>query len=549
MLLRLHIRNLILVNECELSFHSDFNVITGETGSGKSVILSAIGLLTGDRADSELVRLGEEKAIVEGVFSTRKIFTTVDPELHELFQEYSLDDIFESPEITLKREITAQGKSKAFINGITVPVSLLKKIGEKAIEFSTQHAYMVMKDDSFGLTMLDSMIPEMPDLIEKYTKAFHDHKKILQSIHKLSTDIERKDLETEKLQEDIAMIEASHILETNAEELFREYSSLEERKSMYEIYSNASDILEGSPGKPSPLTLVQSLKSFLERSIKEFPDNKGDLLQHISSAHAELTEASFLIKKLLSIHEIDTTSLELYEAKLMKIEKVEKRWGRDREHIALALSKMKKRLSELSLIDFELEAAQAELVQTESCIQTLSEEIHLKRSQFAKTIQVQIEKELHELNMSSCKFEIEVTKTDRSITGISQVTLYITPNVGEKRVTLSDGASGGEMARVFLAIQTVSSSLQKIPTIIFDEVDANIGGVTAFHVGKKLSEIGLSRQVIAITHFPQVAEQASQHFSIRKVEEEGRTYTIVEALQHGLERETERRRMVGSQPA
>ncbi len=546
MLLRLNIQNLILVQNCSLQFSPKFNVLTGETGSGKSVILSAIGLLMGDRAGIELVRHGEERAIVEGVFSSQKISVHCDGEMKTTLADYSLEDIFDAEEFTIRREITAQGKSKVFLNETLIPLNLLKKISEKTIEFSLQHAHMAVKEDSFALSIVDNMAPEIGALVEAYNTSHHEHKQLVKRLDQIELDLEGRDAEMEKIQSQTNAIEQSQILETDVEAVFQEYSDLESKKALFHFYATASDMLEGYSGTEAPLNTLRSLQHFLQQQSGDTVDEDLKRLQlHITSAMADLTEASFLLRRCLSAHEYNERLLQEYNTRLSKIEKIEKQWGQDRDQIQEGLHKLKKRYDLLAILDAEKEAIELQKNEVETALSSLEEELHETRISTAQSVQSLIQHELHELNMESCQFEIEIERRARSHNGISKATLYITPNRGEKRIMLSQRASGGEMARIFLAIQTVSSSKEKIPTIIFDEVDANIGGITAASVGRKLVEIGNNRQVIAITHFPQVAEQAECHITIRKVEESGRTYTIIEALKTIEERLAEKQRMLG----
>lgn len=543
MLLRLHIHNLILVDQCDVTFTKGFNVITGETGSGKSVLLTAISLLIGERADPDLIRHGEEKATLIGEFDTP--LTLSNSDILPLLEEYSLEDVIESKTLILKREILSSGKSKAYINDHLVPVSVIKQIGERLVEFSGQHAHMIMKDESYPLAVIDCALPGMEERLTRFQTLYKQERGYVAEIKKIESELQHRDAEIERLEADIQEITSSKILETDVEELFQRFSTLNQLSEVFQALQTISDMLEGVPGKHAPvLSICLSLQNMLERS-KHLDSSLEAALSHVKSSTAELSEASFILKKRLSHLGVDEAELTSIEEKLNRIEKVERRWGKDKPSIQLALEKLQQRVSDLQRKDIELEELQASHKKAKKELDILAEEMHEARSQIAEKLQGQISHELKDLNMAACIFEIEVKKGTRTETGDTEVQFYITPNIGEKRVPIASGASGGEMARIYLAIQTVTSSLQKIPTIIFDEVDANIGGVTAIHVGRKLAAIGSARQVLAITHFHQVAESAVHHITIQKKEERGRTYTTIRALHNLKEREQEKMRMVG----
>jgi len=515
MLISLSIKDLVLVDSCTLTFSPNFNVITGETGTGKSTLLTAIHLLLGERADPSLIRHGKTKGVVEGVFSTIS-----SPILDELG--------IEEEKITLRRELLSTGKSRAFINDHLVPLSLLKELSSSLIEISDQHAGLTLKNASTPLQLLDQFA-NLPtsDFASCFTEcnALQEQKKEL--VHQEPL----RQTEIDQIKRQIDEIVSSKILETDDTALFARLQTIEEEKELFEKGSLLLSELDG----PLLSQLVKAAKS-----AHPFVDAS----EHLEQASKHISEAINEINRSLSTITICEDEYTTIEAQLQKIDKLHRLYGE--KSVESVKSSLEERLQRLLNIETTLFEIEEKLSHKQKECDEKAFQLSQSRAKAALLFSKEVQKILPALNMPHALFEIEILQKERSSTGDDHITFFLTPNPGEKRIRLHEHASGGELARLYLAIQTVLAEQSAIPTILFDEIDASIGGITANFVGNMLSLMGQKRQVLAITHFVQVASQATSHFSLQKKTTKGRTLTSVRKLSSQKEREEEQKRMVGT---
>jgi DNA repair protein RecN (Recombination protein N) len=531
MLRKLRIEHLVLVDTCEISLASGFHVITGETGSGKSVLLTAIGLLLGEKADSTFIRHGEKMAVIEGEFDLTR-------QSRELLKEVEIE--LEGP-CTIRRELLHSGKTRAFVDGQLVPVGILKRLGSCLIEISDQHACLSLKNPD-SLKELVDQYGRLKPLIDQFQHHFSRLQDLCSTKQALLEQEATRSHDIEQVQKQIEEIDISEVLFVDDEPLFQRLTELEHAKESFEI---ASLILTEIEGGKNPLQAA--LYRLTQRAEKLSSYNSifspvADLFNTACTSSREA--ANELQRALSSLHHSDGERSTI-ETQLQRIDSVKRRYGLTRDEINASKTAMEQRLFILQRRDEELEQLDNEIIATKKTCDQLAASLTQKRIESARQLASHTEIQLQNLNMPKALFSIEVSPSSRSITGDDSVHFFCTPNIGEKRLDVSEGASGGELARVFLAIQAVMADLFAVPTVLFDEIDASIGGMTANAVGETLAAMGKKRQVLAVTHFAQVASKAHAHFALSKKEQRGRTVTTVQELCSQKAKEREHQRMIG----
>lgn len=529
----LHISNLILVDHAVIPFEKGFTVISGETGSGKSAILEALQLVLGSRTDTGLMRLGSEKAYVEAVFDL-----SLEHPVKTLLKDKGFE-IDESDLFLIKRELTSNGKSRAFLNHQPVQLSLLKEVGDQLAEIITQHAsHKLLKPEEHRL-LLDQyahLSAENASFATQW-KELQELKKELEQI-KEQLPLRLRELET--CSREIEEIEEAQLKEGEEEELFTTYSRL---ASADELWQSASIIDRALNAERGILSLLRSIKPAVQKLLEKDPQGAGDC-EIIKSLMAEAEEFSHFIHSYQTKVEPNPHLLESSNERLTLYSRLKKKYGVDLAAIQAYAERQKARASELERMEEILEEKKAEWDKALQKAQNLAQSIHKKREKAAKELEQAIEKELHELNMDKARFKIEVKVEAMRQSGISGIEFLLSANTGEPFLPLKEAASGGELARVLLAIHLIFAHEENLSTLIFDEIDANIGGTTAAKIGLKLQKLGEKQQVFAITHFPQVAKCGDHHLYTSKKESKGRTLTTIQALSLD-ERKEELLRMSG----
>ncbi len=534
MLHRLLIKNLVLVTNCDIELQPGFNVITGETGAGKSVFLTALSLLMGERADSETVRHGEEMAIIEATFAT-----SID--LLSLAQTLGVD-LSDESYIIIRREVSRNGKSRSLINGQVVANSVLKQITPSLVEECGQHAHLKLKTATSARDFLDNFA-ELAPLLEKFQESLQEEQGLSNKALELQKQLEKRDARLKTLKETISEIEQAKLKEGEDEELFARYSKLEHSHELREQFQAIQGLLENDRG--GILTLVKRLKPLLEKA-QTLSDDVAESTTHLNSALAELQELSYLIQKEHSRVDVNPQVLDKMKERLSLYDKLKRRYGPSLVDIQRALTQMHLEKETFQQLDQQLLETQEALIKVQANTNAFALKIHTSREKSARLLSKAIQAEIRELNMPHAEFLVELAPALRTSFGDDKVTFMLKPNPGEKQVAVHESASGGELARLFLALQL--ALFQKAPkrSLLFDEIDANIGGETATVVGKKLKNLGTSTQILCITHFPQVASFADAHFRIEKEVIEGRTISQINRLVRPNDIEFELKRMMGN---
>ena len=535
MLNRLFIKNIVLVESCEIYFEKGLNVLTGETGAGKSVILSALSFLMGDRIDTSLLRQGAENGVVEASFDIEPGYP-----LFALLQESGIDHS-KDDELIVRRELSSSGKSRTFINNQAAQLALLKKISGHLIESCGQHAHMRLLEKNAPLLLLDTYGNLQP-LLEEFQKAYKEEISIKKQLDEIKGQSGERLHLIETCQREIEEIEKAHLKEGEDEELFSQFSQLSQKEELSSIVSECLLVLEGE--QTSILSTLLRLKNNFHKLATKSLEFK-DAQSSYHNALVELKEISYKLHDWQSREEFSQEELAVMELRLKQISDLKKKYGPDISDVISWKDKQHVQLLKLENQDLELEKLEECLLKAHERTELYAKRLTEKRTIEAKNFAKAIEKEIQTLNMPRAHFEIIPIKKERTLDGDEDVKFFMTPNVGEKEIDIQEAASGGELARLTLALQTILVDRALVPTILFDEIDANIGGETAGIVGKKLVAMGKKRQVLCVTHFPQVAILADTHFSILKYEKDGRTLSTIQLLETKAQKTEEITRMLG----
>jgi DNA repair protein RecN (Recombination protein N) len=535
MLKQLRINHIILIETAEIDFAGGFNVLSGETGSGKSAIMNAISLITGERAETSMIRKGAEKGIVEAVFDIKGI-----QGISTLLEQCGID-CAEDEELFIRREVSAAGKSRAFINNQLAQLNTLKYVCALLINIVGQHA----NQDLFSLERHRDIVDVFGGLKSDavvFSKGWEEENAIQNELEALMTTEAQRLREAEVCQRVLEELEEANLKEGEDDELFKEYTLLVHAE---EIGVKVNDICQMLNGERNAiLSNLHRQKNQLEDLVR-IDSSLTDVAQSFQNAVLEIQEAANTLTIYQSRLEHNPERLAEVNDRLTLITRLKKKYGNSLQEIQAFAQANQKRLDDLQNADQKIQELQEQLERVKTRNQQQASQLTQKRQKAAEKLATALKRELRSLNMPQVDFEIDVTPQKRSRWGDDRIEFFLLPNVGERRIAVKDCASGGELSRVMLALQTVLSGKECIPTLVFDEIDANIGGETAKVVGEKLKGIGQKQQVLCITHFPQVAKYADHHLQISKKVVDDRTVTFISLLDASM-REQEMARMSGN---
>lgn len=533
MLKHLRIENIILVEKAELSFNPGLNILTGETGSGKSAIMRAIKLITGERAELNILRKGSEKGVVEAIFEFE------DPSILNVMQEGGIEHDSDQ-ELIIRREIFSSGKGRVFINNQLAQLSFLRKLGAFLVLFVNQHANQRLLSLDYHRHVID-LYGEIAPQLTLYRKSFEEEnilrKKVIGHTEKESQRLR----EIDRYQKEVDELDAAQIKEGEDEELFLEYTLLVNSE---EVASSVHEIIQALSGdKQSILLTLNKQKHHLENLLNFDPTLK-DTIDAFQNAFIELQEVSYTFKKYKNTLHANPDRLLAVNNRLTLLNRLKRKYGPTTQDTLKYLEEAKEKLTKLISADFEIDVLKDQLLKCEENTNLLAQQLTEIRKIIANKLENELTNELRSLNMSKAIFNILITSQIRNLDGDDSVEFFLSPNVGENKISLRESASGGELSRVLLAIQKLLAGKEQTKTLVLDEIDGNIGGKTATIVGDKLQKIAKQHQVICITHFPQVAIQADYHLQIHKEEINGRTLTHFKELD-ACSRKAELARMAG----
>ena len=531
MLTLLHIENIAVVESADISFDRGFNVLTGETGAGKSIIIDAISAILGERAYRELIRTGTEKAFVSAVFDGV-------PEL-PWFGAYGVPW---EEELLIQREIFLDGKNLCKVNGRGVTVSQLKALGRSLITIHGQHDSQQLFDEQTHLGLLDAFAADGEQL-SAYAAAWEQVRSCRAALERLSMDESEKARRQEMLQFQIKELERAKLQAGEDEALEQRQKLLMNGEKLSAALSEAVTALFGDEDSRGSTELLDDALGAL-----------GSVLRYdeaLRAPHDKLRELSFALtdagEELRDYRDrLGDTEAELDEigARLDLIHKLKRKYGASCAEMLDYLAKARAELDDIIFADEKIKQAKKALAAAENAAETVARDLHALRAKAAAELEGQVCRELAELNMPGVRFVCQFQETPLGPDGIDSLRFLMSANAGEAVKPLARVASGGELARIMLAMKNVMAAQDQIATMIFDEVDAGVSGRAAQKVAEKLRAVARGRQVLCVTHLPQIAALAEHHLLISKSQRQGRTYTQVDALDRSG-RVKELARMIG----
>jgi len=524
----LHIENIAVIDRADISFDQGFNVLTGETGAGKSIVIDAISAILGERAYRDMIRTGTNKA------SVRAVFTDV-PEL----VWFADNGVEYDPETVIQREIHLDGKNVCRVNGSLVSVSILRKLGMQLINIHGQHDSATLFDEDNHLSFLDAF-GDNEDLRAVYTEKYEAVAKLRREIDKMTMDEGEKLRRMETLRYQIAEIEKADLEAGEDEALEERRKILQNAEKLSNGMDTAVECLYGGDESDGAAGLLAQAEYALARLAK-FSDNFAAMHDRVADLMYQVQDVAEEVRDARDDLSYSADELEQIESRLDVIHKLRRKYGVTCEDILTYLDKAKKELDDIEFADDHLERLKKKLKKAEKEAWDAAKDLRKNRQETAVTMADRILTELAQLDMPRVQFACQFTETDLTANGADTVAFYMSANAGEAMKPMSKVASGGELARIMLAMKNVLAEKDQVNTLIFDEVDTGVSGRAAQKVAEKLRSVASHKQVLCVTHLPQLAALANTHLLIAKSERDGRTYTTVTPLDlEGRKRELAR---------
>ena len=508
MLKHLYIKNFTLIDELDISLYEGFSVITGETGAGKSIILGAIALLLGQRADSKTIKQGAEKCVIEANFDLSRY------NMQPFFDENDIE--YDAGDCIIRRELTAAGKSRAFINDTPVALSMLKELGDMLMDVHSQHQNLLLNKQDFQLEVVDIIADDAAQLA-KYQNTYAEFVKAEKELSEMTLAIERDRENHDFLKFQFEELENAKLQEGEQEELEQRSETMEHSEDIKSALYTTDNALSAEQ-----VGVIQSLRSSLSalRSIESVYPEVSELIERIDSSYIDLKDISQEISSLLESVDFDPAELDQINSRLDRIYELEKKYHVETvEELISKRDELHQQLAAIENGDESLDALKARRDELESKARKEADALTKLRTKSAKTIEAEMQKRLIPLGMPHVRFSIQLTPIELGQNGADKVSFLFSANTSTPLQPVSQVASGGEIARVMLSLKAMISGAVKLPTIIFDEIDTGVSGKTAEMMAQIMKEMGgHGRQVISITHLPQIAALGSVHYKVEKNE-------------------------------
>ena len=517
MLSLLYIENIAVIEQAEISFDRGFNILTGETGAGKSIVIDAISAILGERAYRDMIRTGCTKA------SVRAIFTDV-PQL----PWFAENDVSYDTETVIQREIYLDGKNICKVNGCLVTVSILRKLGIQLINIHGQHDSASLFDEANHLSFLDAFA-ENSDLQQNYFEKYQSVSSLRKEIARMSMDEGEKLRRMETLRYQIDEIEKANLKPGEDTQLEERRSILRNAEKLSDGMNAAVACLYGGDDSDGAAALLSEAERELAR-LSRYTENYAQIHEKIADLMYQVQDVAEELRDARDDLSYSAGELDQIESRLDIIHKLRKKYGADCEEILVYLDNAKRELDDIEFADDRMERLKLDLKKAETAAWTAAQDLRQNRKDAAVTLSQRILSELAQLDMPRVQFSCEFTELELTPNGADAVAFYMSANAGEALKPLSKVASGGELARIMLAMKNVIAEKDQINTLIFDEVDTGVSGRAAQRVAEKLKSVAKHKQVLCVTHLPQLAALADTHLLIAKGERQGRTYTPVTPL-------------------
>lgn len=536
MLKTLHISNYAIIEEVNISLDSGLSIITGETGAGKSILLGALGLVMGKRADTSVLFTNQKKCIVEAIY---------DISGYKLKPFFSTKELDYDQECIVRREISPSGKSRAFINDTPVTLTILKDLSVQLVDLHQQFDQLDINEEASQINALDA-VSENLDLVLNFKKEFIQYRKLISSIDQIKSRIKQNAQEEDYLTFQLKEFEELELKENEVEELEKEQNLLNNSEEIKRIGGLLDAALNASETSITE-TIDQLIREL--RAIVDVDPTASEIRDKLMNAKEEISDIAQLSSRMSEEIEYNPNRISEIEERLNLINRILNKYNVQSSSELMEIEeKLVKKYESFNRMDQNLDDLEREASNMEKELIKSASTISNNRSKGAKKLQDRINSILHDLSMKNAQLKIEINK-DQAIRemGTDKVTFLFSANKGSSFLPLSKVASGGELSRINLALKSTIAGALTLPTLIFDEIDSGVSGQVALMMGKILKKLSLDHQTICITHSPQIAAQADVHYKIYKTDKENRTFTHVSKLDD-IERRVEIAKMLSGDP-
>ena len=522
MLKNLYIENIAVIEKTTIDFSNGLNVLTGETGAGKSIVIDSINAVLGNRTSRDLIRNGSESAFVSAEFED------ISQKALETLHEYGFDT--DDGTLIIQREISLNSKGKCRINGRPATVSILKAVGTYLINIHGQHESYELMSPELHINYIDKL-GNLKNDIDEYAKAYQEYRALKSELDKAQFDEAERNRKIDLLQYQVNELEQADMYAGEFEELKEQRTLIENKEKIANALNETHSLLNGSEDTGGILEQLENACSCLENIIEYMPDTQ-DVLKRMQSTLYELEDCTSEISGLADSTDSDVGNLEEIEDRIDLIQRLSRKYGSTIEEMLDFLNKAKRELEYLERYEENREQLKENCQKAFEKAEKLAENLSQMRKKISVQFSARVKEEMTFLDMPNVELVVSQKKCPLNHLGCDDIEILISTNVGEEPKPVAKIASGGELSRMMLAIKNVLADKDNIDTLIFDEVDTGISGSAAQKVGLKLKEVSSSRQVLCVTHLAQIAALADSHYKIRKSVENGKTFTEVNTLDH-----------------
>lgn len=536
MLSLLHIENIALIQSADIRFEPGFNVLTGETGAGKSIVIDSIGAVLGERTSRELIRTGAKSALVTAVFTQVPPLPWLEENGFPTGEE----------ELLLQRELQGDGRNVCRIDGKLVTVAQLRELGRQLLNIHGQHDGQQLLDPASHLGYLDQFGGCQP-LLESYQEAYRKWHDIRREMDKLQMDEAERSRRVDTLNYQIQELERAQLKAGEDEELSARRTLLRSAGRLMEAVQSAEFALSGDEDRDGACSLIAQAEGEVQ-GVSSISPELGELSEKLTALRCAADDAADTLRDLSRSFDFSPGELDQVEERLDLLYRLRKKYGPTVEDMLSYLDRCRKELDQIQYADDTLARLEKDLKKAQMEAARRGEVLSQARREAAGALQARVQEELRQLDMPKVQFQTEFTpkggEAGMDETGLDEVQFLMSANLGEALKPIQKVASGGELARIMLALKNVLAEGDQIGTLVFDEVDTGVSGRAAQKVAEKMAQVARGKQVLCVTHLPQIAAMADTHFSVQKGEREGRTYTRLERLDRSQRRE-ELARLIG----
>ena len=536
MLSLLHIENIALIQSADIRFEPGFNVLTGETGAGKSIVIDSIGAVLGERTSRELIRTGAKSALVTAVFTQVPPLPWLEENGFPTGEE----------ELLLQRELQGDGRNVCRIDGKLVTVAQLRELGRQLLNIHGQHDGQQLLDPASHLGYLDQFGGCQP-LLESYQEAYRKWHDIRREMDKLQMDEAERSRRVDTLNYQIQELERAQLKAGEDEELSARRTLLRSAGRLMEAVQSAEFALSGDEDRDGACSLIAQAEGEVQ-GVSSISPELSELSEKLTALRCAADDAADTLRDLSRSFDFSPGELDQVEERLDLLYRLRKKYGPTVEDMLSYLDRCRKELDQIQYADDTLARLEKELKKAQKEAVRRGEVLSQARREAAGALQARVQEELRQLDMPKVQFQTEFTpkggEAGMDDTGLDEVQFLMSANLGEALKPIQKVASGGELARIMLALKNVLAEGDQIGTLVFDEVDTGVSGRAAQKVAEKMAQVARGKQVLCVTHLPQIAAMADTHFSVQKGERDGRTYTRLERLDRSQRRE-ELARLIG----